>query len=51
MKEGNEKLKIFSGLDVCGKWLSNPPNPPLLKGGKGGFSWFARALWEWRIGL
>ncbi len=21
--------------------LPNPPNPPLLKGGEGGFSWFA----------
>jgi hypothetical protein len=26
--------------DLCRKYLSNPPNPPLSKGGEGGFSSF-----------
>ena len=35
------RISKINHWDYLENNLPNPPNPPLLKGGEGGFSWFA----------
>jgi len=43
--EGSGASPALSGIVIMRRWSLNPPNPPLTKGGEGGF---CKEIWKSR---